>query len=558
MPKRKRTNWYGHYGGPGNRIDDEWVRSHPPVDDDDVAYLEHDREYAALQRQYGRKVPYFLYSRADDRLVSKIAGSSKPFARGARAWFGFKKTLSPYSLITRNEFGKFREEYNAHRSTPALLPPYTPDGSEDGEPPRSSSMGTRGTYQGRFAKPRAAVAGKYAYDGYRREREEFGTQSGTDVCYLGMSSVSAKEIGQCVGIAFIRKVMRRHYMREYADERENLRVAMAIPDSALALVQPLPYALRFIRKVEEVNAVIAVNAPAEYVFNDTDTVRDFGQWFEGNVFNSLEYGGGVVGNQDYNSRISLFAYQFVEVDYFDPANIPPVYWPKAIMPLHGMYLTCYSKADMHIQNITVADGGGELAYDADRIDSNPIRGRIFKFKGPLPKVKYDMLIANGAAAVIGNSIALDIDPNADGIIKPQADLTGAWRAPPTADMFHNCVGVTSVSLEPGAIRNFSLQFKYSGLLVDLIHGMRATVGSAPLPGGRNLGTSMLFALEKRVRTGTGAGGQAVNLNWHADVYTGAVMGGTRRSTMARSCFVPGTLVSGNDSLTVPAAATTAA
>jgi len=560
MPKRKRTNWYGHYGGPGNRIDDEWVREHPPVDDDDVAYLEHDREYAALERRYGRNIPYFFSSRADDRLVSKIAHSGKPFARAARFWFNLKKSWTPFKLTTRRkEYIPFVRSYGEWLDTPAVLPPYTPDatpdGSEVGDGVQAQARSIMGPYRGRFGKPAPPSVGKYAYDGYRREREEFGVQSGTDVCYLGMSSVSAKEIGQDVGIALLRKLMRKHYMYEYADERQSARVTMHIPDGPLTISHPLPKYLRFIRKLEEVNAVISITAPAQYTFNDTDTLRDFGQWFESNVFNSIEYGGGVVGNSDYSTRITLFAYQFVEVDYFDPSTPDPVLSPRAIMPLHSMYVTCYSKADMHIQNVTVADAGGELAYDADRIDSNPIRGRIFKFKGPLPKVKYDMLIANGNAAVVGNSIALDIDPNADGIIKPAADLTGAWRMVPSTDMFHNCIGVKSVSLEPGAIRNFTLQFNFSGLLVDLIEGMRATTGSAPLPGGRNLGTSMVFALEKRVRTGAS---QAISLNWHADIYSGAVVGGAKRMTMAKGAVIPGTLVSGNDAIDVPAAATTAA
>jgi hypothetical protein len=217
---------------------------------------------------------------------------------------------------------------------------------------------------------------------------------------------------------------------------------------------------------------------------------------------------------------------------------------------------------MHIQNVTTADQGGDTALLDDRIDSNPVRGRIFKFKGPLPRVKNNRNIGPGTGYGPDESFRLMVDPNGDGIIKPSTDLLGSWRGVPSADMFENCTGITSVSLEPGAIRNFTMQFKFSGLLINLIRGFSDTKDDAArsrFPGaGRHnaLGTCMMMALEKRVRTGSGVDGQKVSVNWHADIYSGAVMGRSKPTTMNRAVMVPGTLVSGVDTTTVAATATT--
>jgi len=599
MPKARRSrNWYGHYGGPGNRIDDEFVRTHPPIDADDRAYLAHDRRYNGLQKKYGRYTPYFLASKADERLVSDLAHSSKPFARGARFWFNLKSKLSPFPLLinesvsNRNRL-RAEREYGYHLATSAVLPAYTPPSSDAGDMNDGSSYGARGSYQGRFSKPKPARVGKFAIRGYRREREEFGGQSQNDVCYLGLSSVTPKEIGQVVGCAFLRNVMKRHYRVDYEDER----------DSVIAGISPLvPYPSRiaFWREVRSPGAVATVyQVAATYTFVDTDTVRDFGQWFETNVFNAPSFGGGyyVGGSIDSYSNmdiVSLYAYQF-----FEPSGVPqtatldgnpiqvynggiPVGYALAttalgeaptvgfadvvqaerqMIPvrLDGMYLTCYSKADMHIQNVTTADQGGDTSLLDDRIDSNPVRGRIFKFKGPLPLIKNNRNVGPGTGYGPDESFRLMVDPNGDGIIKPSTELLGSWRGVPSADMFENCTGITSVSLEPGAIRNFTMQFKFSGLLINLIRGFSATYVSIPYPAaGRHnaLGTCMLIALEKRVRTGSGVDGQKVSVNWHADIYSGAVMGRSKPTTMNRAVMVPGTLVSGVDTTTVAATATT--
>jgi len=605
MPKARRSrNWYGHYGGPGNRIDDEFVKTHPPVDADDRAYLAHDRRYHALQKKYGRYTPYFLASKADERLVSDLAHSSKPFARGARFWFNLKSKLSPLPLLinesvsNRNRL-RAEREYGYHLATPAVLPAYTPPSSDAGHM-SDYTHGARGSYQGRFGKPKPARIGKFAIRGYRREREEFGSQSQNDVCYLGLSSVTPKEIGQVVGCAFLRNVMKRHYRVDYEDER----------DSVIAGISPLvpfPSKISFWREIRVHDAVAtSYDVAVTYTFVSTDTVRDFGQWFESSVFNSPAFGGGYIPTigtipttgTSLMDVVSLYAYQFFEPSgvmssaviqfptvtpsiggFYSPAvnaggfttnpsftNEPAllldaVQSERQMIPVRidGMYLTCYSKADMHIQNVTTADQGGDTALLDDRIDSNPVRGRIFKFKGPLPLIKNNRNVGPGTGYGPDESFRLMVDPNGDGIIKPSTDLLGSWRGVPSADMFENCTGITSVSLEPGAIRNFTMQFKFSGLLINLIRGFSATINSIRYPAaGRHnaLGTCMLLALEKRVRTGSGVDGQKVAVNWHADIYSGAVMGRSKPTTMNRAVMVPGTLVSGVDTTNVTATATT--
>jgi hypothetical protein len=535
--------------------------------------------------------------------VSDLAHSSKPFARGARFWFNLKSKLSPFPLLinesvsNRNRL-RAEREYGYHLATPALL-----SASDAGDMNDGYTYGARGSYQGRFAKPKPARTGKFAIRGYRREREEFGSQSQNDVCYLGLSSVTPKEIGQVVGCAFLRNVMKRHYRVDYEDER----------DSVIAGISPLvpfPSRIAFWREFRVQTSVPTTYAVfATYTFVATDTVRDFGQWFEANVFNSPDVGGGyfpVTGTLPVTQQdiVSLYAYQFFEpsgvmssavidfpgvyntgAGFYAPAVnlsgetttydaggtgglpaaaatfVDPVQSERQMIPVRidGMYLTCYSKADMHIQNVTTADQGGDTSLLDDRIDSNPVRGRIFKFKGPLPLVKNNRNVGPGTGYGPDEAFRLMVDPNGDGIIKPSTELLGSWRGVPSADMFENCTGITSVSLEPGAIRNFTMQFKFSGLLINLIRGFSATYASIRYPAaGRHhaLGTCMLLALEKRVRTGSGVDGQKVSVNWHADIYSGAVMGRSKPTTMNRAVMVPGTLVSGVDTTTVTATATT--
>jgi len=402
-----------------------------------------------------------------------------------------------------------------------------------------------GHYKGRLPAPkRAARPGKFALYGHRAETERWIANRGSsDVCYVGAQVAPAGSIGQSVGVAFLRMVMKRHYQIEYSTTEQQLRplssgaaTGQSVGD---ALFDYFPAAIKFWRKTTLNSGAPTYDVPVIYTFpstGPTSTVESFGAWFALNVFGSVNFGGNT-GGQPPRPQFELHAYQFVQIDL--APTLPDKFVNQAVMPLEGQYLSCYAVTRVHVQNVTPADGlEAGAVYQTTRIDANPLKGVLMRFKDPTPMVK-DGAAGSGIDGSGANNFgwSLQQDTNGDGLILPGANApTGPWSQIPSADMFKNCVGVANITLEPGDIKDYSLSFRFNGTLVALMRGftdcfIQADGSTLPLPSSTNkqFGQSFLFALEKRMPTGPAP----VNLNIHYEMYYGSVFGKRRQTPMVR-------------------------
>ena len=442
------------------------------------------------------------------------------------------------------------------RPQPADLPPSkrprfdeTPSGGRFMARRKKSSSQT-GHYQGRLPRPkRAARPGKVALYGHRLELERYATAAHPNVCYLGAQAAPAAAIGKSVGVAFLRMVMKRHYQQEYSSTTQVLLPLLSGSGSgnipANAQGDYMPTAIKFWRRTTPASGTPTYDVPstAIFVFRDPNggsptatTVSGFADWFNANVFLSGTFGGNVAASNQ--QQFELHGYQFT---YGDNAYLQYSHVNTAVMPLEGQYLKAYSVVRMHIQNVTPADGVTEAGATllATRIDANPIKGKLMRFKDPTPVIKDDRGIDGTAAVDYGYRLMQDTD--GDGIIwpNPATPPSGSWTQLPSADMFRNCSGMANISLEPGAIKDYSLSCKFSGTIQALMKGFNTSSNlssagvplSSPLPSMNNkqFGQSFMFALEKRMPTGPAA----VSVNFHYELYAGSVFGGRRKTPMTR-------------------------
>jgi len=223
--------------------------------------------------------------------------------------------------------------------------------------------------------------------------------------------------------------------------------------------------------------------------------------------------------------------------------VPNALVNQAVMPLEGQYLTAYSVVRMHVQNVTPAD---DASLSTDRVDVNPIKGKLMRFKDPTPIIKDHQGIDGSAFVDYGYKLQQDTD--GDGIIwpNPLTSPSGPWTQLPTGDMFRNCSGMANISLEPGAIKDYSLSFKFSGTIQALIKGFQTSYQdpatlpvSIPTPStvNKQFGQSFMFALEKRMPTGNAL----VSVNFHYELYVGSCFGGRRKTPMMRQTAQPATV-----------------
>lgn len=193
-----------------------------------------------------------------------------------------------------------------------------------------------------------------------------------------------------------------------------------------------------------------------------------------------------------------------------------------MMPLDTMYVNCNCRIVMNVQATTVADEGG--TDSRDNITANPLIGKLYYFSDLSPKPRQDpTFTAAGASDDQWGWIHLTSWNDHAPFITPDAanHPTGTWRAPPLESTFRNCTSVGNVRMEPGDIKKAVIRFSFNGKLQKWLKkydewGYYAE-NNAPVANDVTMGTCMILALEKRVRTGP----SAVRCNVHFDQFAGA-------------------------------------
>jgi len=538
-----------NYTGPGNSTSRAYRRRHPPSDALDRASLQHDLRYQRLIQRQGRFRTYTHFSGADAAYLRGIQHLSGWRAGLARGVFQVKAALAPSMAGVKRSRGSSRSSFRSpsKKRRGARSGGSSRSGSRvpiGGQPSLRRRPTGDGHYKGRLPKPKAqARPGRVALNGHRIELERYGTAAHANVCYLGAQVAPAAVIGKSVGVAFLRMVMKRHYHIEYSSVGQAIRpLASGTGDgqsAANAVYDVFPNAIKFWRKTTPRVGPSTYEVAATYSFPGPGTggatVAAFSEWFCTNVFMANAFGGAVQSD-----TLELYAYQFVHgaLGFHGAGRV----FNQAVMPLEGQYLTAYSVVRMHIQNVTPAD---DLSLSTDRVDVNPVKGKLMRFKDPTPVIKEDRGLDGSASTDYGYLLQQDI--NGDGLIwpNPATPPQGPWTQLPSADMFRNCSGMANISLEPGAIKDYSLNFKFSGTIQALIKGFNTSYTntaappvSVPTPSAtsKQFGQSFMFALEKRMPTGNAN----VSVNFHYELYVGSCFGGRRKTPMTRQTLEPAT------------------
>jgi len=393
-----------------------------------------------------------------------------------------------------------------------------------------------GKFSGRFKKTSVKSGvkkGRYALRGTRNEREVFGTASMPNVCYIGVQSVELGRMARDVGLALSRHILKKHFDIDLvAPDQTFWDLDMADKVAAIAYYYEE-------NPVANTTPILGVNPAAAYNFSAASTLNDMADHFAVNVFLAADYGGGnsAVAQRRILKAYSIFRRINVGVDPGVNVEGPRFY-------LDHQYVKVYSTANLNLQNVTSADVATGDPLDSSRIDANPICGRVFKFKGMHPLVN-DATHLEGAGGTNTFFQLQMSDQNNDGVLIPAIAPVGNWRGIPTPDVFKNCISSGHVTLDPGQIKKETIMFKYDGLLHKLITGFanHSGVGTGvvtnPYNKMQNMGTCLVFAFEKRMRTGVS---QNVAVNYHVDWYQGAVLGGKSKVTLQKNFVHPSAAV----------------
>lgn len=171
------------------------------------------------------------------------------------------------------------------------------------------------------------------------------------------------------------------------------------------------------------------------------------------------------------------------------------------MNMHNEVLKLSVYSSIKLQNRTLA--AGAASADTDRVDTQPIKGRLLKFSG-IPKPRNQHVPNNLFATAAGNT----------GVTLVRgAQLPTGHGEPYVKQDFNNCYASTSVSLQPGEIKSSKIGMKKGAYFNNLFKSVRQITGGgwqSAIPG-----TTELFFFEEVLNSGSS---NLITINYEQQLY----------------------------------------
>lgn len=172
----------------------------------------------------------------------------------------------------------------------------------------------------------------------------------------------------------------------------------------------------------------------------------------------------------------------------------------AHVTLGDEYIVLKQYSCLTIQNRT--KGSNAADYDADRIDNQPLKGKIYQFKNGDPRLKTQQRTGTGIAPLYEQVYS-------SGDVKGirafgSYDLGTLMLEPPEPSLWRNIDKTSNISLEPGAMKKCVLTSEYKFRLPTLMAKLKVDnyvdgVGMKAYEG-LHTGTSQIIALEEQLAT----------------------------------------------------------
>lgn len=384
-----------------------------------------------------------------------------------------------------------------------------------------SYMPNPGIYRGRLVtgplhKPGFSRVVKH---GYVQENQFSGEQHMKDCLYVGASSYCESDLHYAICVSIIRK-----YYTSFAQCQQEFETVDAlinnVPANETILLRSsnaqntptfLQHSFNWANKAVSVAAVELQGKMVEH-------------WLAGYTPTAL------MGYLLYHDNNDVDKYMY-----------------SGQMNLEDMVFSAWSRTYMNVQATTKADDGSTFTTD---ITQNPLVGKLFYFKDKLPEIRPDATTAFatitsdewGSKYLNAHRISAPyITPGqvaAPPVTLASAQPTTPWKSVPLANAFRNVIKEGYVNLDPSNIKRCQIRFKFVGRLVDWMKQYTRFDNTVPLgtsDGGLDFsfGTSMLLALEKRVRTGD----NVVRVSVHFDTVYGARFVRYNRRLMSKGTYI---------------------
>lgn len=343
--------------------------------------------------------------------------------------------------------------------------------------------GGSGNYKGAFpaARPNKPTVEDLALSyGSGRVLETFGSCAGTEICWVGASTLDIGEMAKTVAQAIIRKLF--------------AQAGLIITNPSMPIISqvlfggpgvPDVYQGGGFEIVRQRQNAVGDRDYAKYTMDSTDTLEQLAV-DSGLVDEIIDYS--TASNNNISKTIRLF-----QID----ANFTGVQYGKCVSTLNmnneKIHLTM--KCKFIVQNRTLGATG---SVDTEVLDAQPLQGKIYHFNKSHPIVREVAAILNAP-----NTDTLLGRWSNTGVQLVSNTVTGYdqnIRNPPSPYFWTNCSKSGSISLEPGDLKDVSLYNKVDKFYPDFMASLAWYDGAGVRR--QKIGDCVFIALEERLNSGS--------------------------------------------------------
>lgn len=360
-------------------------------------------------------------------------------------------------------------------------------------------------YAGPFNKPRRAKTSKiakYLSQGSMEYKEVYGDVNDPDAVYLTFSTFDKSMIRDSIQTTIYKKLLKKAGINMDAYNQEI--PASGFNDSA-------GFVIRAVYKSStgalQTVAHITVNNETMNYWIAIDAIK-FTAWFISTVegTNTSPFTGA-----DWQlERVAIYAL----VTDTNGGIINTANYCLAELNVMQEVLQIESMATIAIQNRTKSAVAGTGDSETDRVDSQPLQGKLYEFSGGVPKERqkgYSKLNAVTLANGVGLNRAGQLNIAGD-------DL--AYHEPPPAKHFSNITKCSNQLLQPGTIKKHYISWYARGFLNNLVMKWRAIINTSAVPSNQVAapGKCCMFAFEELLNSGST---NKITVNYEVDRKVGS-------------------------------------
>lgn len=176
---------------------------------------------------------------------------------------------------------------------------------------------------------------------------------------------------------------------------------------------------------------------------------------------------------------------------------------KTYINLSDEVIVMQCKSVLTLQNRTKGSAAGADNFDAQRVDNQPLKGKLYEFGNGDPRVRSAQDLGTGVTNYHDDYYNTGA-PQACRAFGGTAIADGQMREPPQGKFWKNCIASSTVNLEPGVMKKGEITVNYKSKLPELLKKFRCDV-TGSLSGVSNYHNlrshkSQILGLEEVLRT----------------------------------------------------------